>query len=141
VIFDVLSGLVPIVIDAATNSWTQTQGSHCTGNLEELPMGNRFAHARPEPRPHLEDVPEMPTQPIRSPALAVARPNPGTTGYMEVPPGARYVADIQKQLYYVIACVDRPDLIPLANRYYYRTEAAAQADGYLRAPDCWEGGQ
>jgi hypothetical protein len=36
VIFDVISGLVPIIIDAATNSWTQTQGSSCTGALEPL---------------------------------------------------------------------------------------------------------
>jgi hypothetical protein len=36
VIFDVISGLVPIIIDAATNSWTQTQGSSCTGSLEPL---------------------------------------------------------------------------------------------------------
>ncbi len=27
VVFDVLTGLVPIVIDAATNSWSQTKGS------------------------------------------------------------------------------------------------------------------
>ena len=36
VIFDVLTGLVPIVIDAATNSWSQTKGSSCSGALEPL---------------------------------------------------------------------------------------------------------
>jgi hypothetical protein len=36
VIFDILTGLVPIIIDAATNSWSQTQGSSCTGALELL---------------------------------------------------------------------------------------------------------
>ena len=36
VIFDVLTGLVPIVIDAATNSWSQTKGSACSGALEPL---------------------------------------------------------------------------------------------------------
>lgn len=36
VIFDVVTGLVPIVIDAATNSWSQTKGSTCSGALEPL---------------------------------------------------------------------------------------------------------
>jgi hypothetical protein len=36
VVFDVLTGLVPIVIDAATNSWSQTKGSTCSGALEPL---------------------------------------------------------------------------------------------------------
>jgi hypothetical protein len=33
VVLDVVSGLVPVIIDAATNSWSQTKGSSCTGNL------------------------------------------------------------------------------------------------------------
>ena len=40
VIFDVLTGLVPIVIDAATNSWSQTKGSSCSGALEPLPAAS-----------------------------------------------------------------------------------------------------
>jgi hypothetical protein len=36
VVFDVLTGLVPIVIDAATNSWSQTKGSTCSGALEPV---------------------------------------------------------------------------------------------------------
>lgn len=36
VIFDVLTGLVPIVIDAATNSWSQTKGATCSGALEPM---------------------------------------------------------------------------------------------------------
>jgi hypothetical protein len=36
VIFDVLTGLVPIVIDAATNSWSQTKGASCSGALEPV---------------------------------------------------------------------------------------------------------
>lgn len=34
VILDILGGLVPVVIDAATGSWSQTKGSTCSGNLE-----------------------------------------------------------------------------------------------------------
>ena len=40
VIFDVFTGLVPIVIDAATNSWSQTKGSSCSGALEPLPAAS-----------------------------------------------------------------------------------------------------
>jgi PEGA domain len=36
VILDVLGGLVPVVIDAATNSWSQTKGNSCSGNLEPI---------------------------------------------------------------------------------------------------------
>jgi hypothetical protein len=36
VILDVLMGLVPIIVDAATNSWSQTQGKSCAGALEPL---------------------------------------------------------------------------------------------------------
>jgi hypothetical protein len=36
VILDVLMGLVPVIIDAATNSWSQTQGTSCSGALEPL---------------------------------------------------------------------------------------------------------
>jgi hypothetical protein len=34
VVLDVLSGLVPVIVDAATGSWSQTKGSSCTGALE-----------------------------------------------------------------------------------------------------------
>lgn len=37
VILDVLAGLVPVVIDAATNSWSQTRGNGCTEQL--VPVG------------------------------------------------------------------------------------------------------
>ena len=33
VILDVLTGLVPIVIDAATNNWSQTKGNGCTQQM------------------------------------------------------------------------------------------------------------
>ena len=39
VILDVLTGLVPIVIDAATNSWSQTKGSGCTQQLVPVAAG------------------------------------------------------------------------------------------------------
>lgn len=33
VILDVLGGLIPVIVDAATNSWSQTKGSGCTQQL------------------------------------------------------------------------------------------------------------
>ncbi len=36
VIFDVITGLVPVIIDAATGNWSQTQGAKCSGNLEPI---------------------------------------------------------------------------------------------------------
>jgi PEGA domain len=139
VIFDVLTGLVPIVIDAATNSWSQTQGSHCTGSLEELPVTSQFSRAS-APAPHLEDAPAPQTlSPVPTPEpdqRPVAPALPGAIRYVEVPPGTRYVADTEKKLYYMVGCVDRIERIPPGNRYYYQSEAAAQADGYRRDPDC-----
>lgn len=38
VVLDVLGGLVPIVIDAATNNWSQTRGNGCTQQL--TPVGS-----------------------------------------------------------------------------------------------------
>lgn len=36
VVLDILGGIVPVVIDAATGSWSQTKGSSCSGNLEPV---------------------------------------------------------------------------------------------------------
>ena len=130
VIFDVLTGLVPIVIDAATNSWSQTQGSQCSGSLEPLPTTAQFTNHAAPATPRLEDAPAA------APPPAVSPPQPGTIRYVEVPPGTRYVADIGKKMYYMVGCVDRIERIQPADRYFYQSEAAAQADGYRRDPNC-----
>jgi hypothetical protein len=36
VILDILGGLVPVVVDAATGSWSQTKGNSCRGNLQPI---------------------------------------------------------------------------------------------------------
>jgi len=36
VVLDVLTGLVPVIIDAATGSWSQTKGNSCSGALEPV---------------------------------------------------------------------------------------------------------
>gem|GEM_PF-2341268 len=136
VVLDVLTGLVPIVIDAATNSWSQTQGSHCTGSLEQLQPASRLPSGSPVSPPHLEDAPAPPSSPPAAAPHSVTPALPGTIRYLDVPPGTRYVADVEKKVYYMVGCVDRIERILPENRYFYRTEAAAQADGYLRSPDC-----
>ena len=34
VVFDVLTGIVPVVIDAATNNWSQTKGNGCMQQMQ-----------------------------------------------------------------------------------------------------------
>jgi hypothetical protein len=41
VILDVVMGLVPVVIDAATNSWSQTRGNSCTGSMEPITAASK----------------------------------------------------------------------------------------------------
>jgi hypothetical protein len=137
VIFDVVTGLIPIIIDAATNSWSQTQGSHCTGSLEQARTVNQFTRGPAMSPPHLEDAPAPVRVATPAPATRpVAPPVPGTIRYVDVPPGTRYVADTEKKVYYMVGYVDRIERVLPENRYFYQTEAAAQADGYRRDPDC-----
>jgi len=41
VILDILAGVVPVVVDAATGSWSQTKGSACSGTLEPQVVSSR----------------------------------------------------------------------------------------------------
>jgi hypothetical protein len=41
VILDILGGVVPVIIDAATGSWSQVKGSTCSGNLDPLVTSSR----------------------------------------------------------------------------------------------------
>ncbi len=41
VILDILGGLIPVAIDAATGSWNQTKGSSCSGKLEPMVTSTR----------------------------------------------------------------------------------------------------
>lgn len=36
VVLDILGGLVPVVVDAATGSWSQTKGHACSGSLQPI---------------------------------------------------------------------------------------------------------
>ncbi|HEX2220503.1 MAG TPA: hypothetical protein VHG35_16985, partial [Gemmatimonadales bacterium] len=46
------------------------------------------------------------------------------------PPLTRYVVDLRSRRYYAAGCYLAVE-IPQVDRYYYQTEAAARADGYL----------
>ncbi|HEU5303909.1 MAG TPA: PEGA domain-containing protein [Gemmatimonadales bacterium] len=41
VVLDILSGVIPVVVDAATNSWSQTKGSACSSMLEPITVTAR----------------------------------------------------------------------------------------------------
>ena len=36
VIFEVITGLVPVIVDAATNNWSQTKGSGCMQQMQPV---------------------------------------------------------------------------------------------------------
>jgi len=50
VILDILGGIIPIGIDAATSDWSQTKGKECFQTLEPLdPMSHPLAESQPVP--------------------------------------------------------------------------------------------
>ncbi len=71
------------------------------------------------------------TEPPR-PSLRPAAPDSSATG---VPPGIAYVGDRLTRRYYPAECSTLKD-VPKPDRMYYRTESAAQADGYRPSAEC-----
>ena len=120
VVLDILAGLVPVIIDAATNSWSQTKGNGCMQGLEPLPGGARPAIApAATPAPVAADASRAPQ---RSTDLQPRDDAP-------VPPGTRFIGDARTKEYYSIDCPAVDD-IKAGYRFYYRSEAGAQAGGY-----------
>jgi hypothetical protein len=58
----------------------------------------------------------------QSPSVAASTPS--------IPPGINFVGDHRRFLYFPATCAVVRD-VPAEERYYYRTEAAAQAEGYV----------
>jgi len=117
VILDVLFGLVPIVVDAATNSWSQTKGNECFQTLEPLTG-------------QLADVDSSPPHVAAAPVPLDSSPGPST-----VPPQANWIADTRERVYYPVGCV-AVERIPQAQRLYYHNESAVQAAGFMKSADC-----
>jgi hypothetical protein len=96
----------------------------------------RPAVVRAVPQPAtgtVESAPSAETQP--DPVQGYA-PNGPAEAPLDTPAGTRWVADTEKKVYMPVGCTTFiREMVP-ENRYYYRTEAAAQADGYMRSDHC-----
>ncbi len=133
------------------------QPAAALGREEHLiqPRSTQAGAPRPAPVPRLQDadrlpppvapesrledadrLPEPVSQPVRA-VRPVARDSvleayrAATDAF---PPLTRYVADMRSRLYYAAGCALAVE-IPAVERYYYQTEAAAQADRY-RPGEC-----
>jgi hypothetical protein len=122
VILDVLTGLVPIVIDAATGSWSQTKGDGC---LQSLEPGSTAS--TPPPAPALAPVTAQPATaptPIAPPGLVDA-----------VPQGTNWIANGRTKTYYQLGCPEAARIAP-ADRLFYGSESSLKAAGFKRAQEC-----
>jgi hypothetical protein len=123
VILDVLTGLVPVIIDAATNSWSQTKGDGCTQSLEPINAG-----ATPVPTTASTD---------RTPYPATrTEPSTPKAGLVDdVPPGTNWVADAKARVYYRAGCPATARISP-GDRLYYANESPLQSAGYKKSDEC-----
>jgi hypothetical protein len=119
VILDVLTGLVPIIIDAATNSWSQTKGDECSQGLEPLNA------ATPTSTPSVS----APTQ--------AAPPEPSARAALvdDVPSGTNWVADARTRTYYRVGCPVTANIAP-RDRLFYANDTTLQAVGYTKSEEC-----
>ena len=127
VVLDILAGLVPVIIDAATNSWSQTKGDGCAQALEPLSAtASPTATAPPPaPAPVLQDAPKpVPATPLPSARLVD-----------DGPPGTNWVADAKTKTYYAAGCPATAN-IPAADRLYYGAESSLQTAGFTKAEEC-----
>jgi hypothetical protein len=89
-----------------------------------LQDADRLSAPAPAPAPSPQPAPAI--QPVaRDSVLDAYR-----AALARFPPLTRYVADLRSRRYYAVGCYVAVG-IPEVDRYYYQTEAAAQADGYL----------
>jgi hypothetical protein len=143
VIFDVLTGLVPIVIDAATNSWSQTQGKSCTGQLEALPRPMIAASRAsvPADQPVSQIVPPAPAQvaptPVRAVSAVAGQPDTvrPVVGVTKLPLGTNYVGDTRIRVYYPLGCAAQHG-IPADFQVFFQTADGATRDGFVPSGDC-----
>jgi hypothetical protein len=95
----------------------------------------RPAVARATPKPPESSVGSTPAEAQPDPIQGYAPNGPGEAP-LDTPAGTRWVGDTEKKVYMPVGCTTFiREMVP-ENRYYYRTEAAAQADGYMRSDRC-----
>ena len=124
VILDILAGLVPVVIDAATNSWSQTKGDGCQQALEPIAGAAGNAPA-PSPAP-------VPREAQRAPAPAPSA-SPGLVD--DLPPGTNWVANSKTKTYYRAGCPVTAS-IPPSERLYYGSDTPLQSAGFTKSDQC-----
>ena len=125
VVLDILAGLVPVIVDAATNSWSQTKGKSCVQGLEPVPGIPQRA-----PAPTAADAARVQHAP--QPALAPAPPQPKEAEpKTTIPPGTQYVGDVSSRYAYQVTCTTKIAEIPQLDRYFYMSAQAAQTDGFI----------
>jgi hypothetical protein len=135
VVADILLGLVPVIIDAATNSWSQTKGDSCAGSLEPMSVASVTPAAAPAPT--TVDAARAATVPVS----AASNPPPATQSGMvpvntlQVPVGTKYVADYQRHVYIAAGC-PAAARIPEERRYFFQSESEAAAEGYSKSASC-----
>jgi hypothetical protein len=153
VIFDVITGLVPIIIDAATSSWSQTKGSNCTGSLQPItspvaqlpatPVNASVAQLAPAPVPTPDlspsTAPPPGTPPLSVPPVDTATPPQPyvqpIAGYTQLPPGTSYVGDARIKKFYPPGCAAQ-HAIPPEQQIFFQTAEGAVRDGFTRSGDC-----
>jgi hypothetical protein len=142
VIADILMGLVPVIIDAATNSWSQTKGNGCLGQLEPIagPVPTAAVAIAPAPASAVAPARAPATVPVSeqvvAPPAVPPAPMPEVPVDPRVPPLANFVASISTRWYYPVTCAIWVTQVPPEDRFYYRTERAAEADGYVHTRQC-----
>ncbi len=80
----------------------------------------------------IEGVDGIPRRPAPPDTIAAVR---AAETDQTIPPGTRWVGDGQRRFYLPVGCRAVAD-IPRPDRFYFRTEAAARADGYSRSEQC-----
>jgi hypothetical protein len=144
VVLDILAGLVPVIIDAATNSWSQTKGSGCLGSLEPLdgaPPAPVVA-AQPADGAGTARVGGSAPTPSARPAEtadSVVASDEGAdrpvAGYDRLPPGTNFIGDIRIKVYYPLGCAAQ-HAVPADAQVFFQTAGGAETDGFKRSGDC-----
>jgi PEGA domain-containing protein len=126
VVADILLGIVPIIIDAATSSWSQTKGDSCMGSLEPMTAPVVAAAA---PTPTVADAARVPATLVRAP------PAQPVAGVDRLPAGTNYVGDLRIKRYYPLGCAAQ-HAIPAEAQVFFQTSGGADSDGFKPSGDC-----
>lgn len=129
VVADILLGLVPVIIDAATGAWSQTQGDSCMASMEP----DQLAATSPADAPRA--TPTDAARTIPPPAAPTERYQRPVAGFDRMPEGINYIGDNRTMRVYSVGCAAAQH-IPADSQYFYMTQDGAIADGFKPSADC-----